>query len=71
MLDEKKNEAVELTDDELEQVFGGYTENYFVSATDTCGRFQGNGEAICQNCNYKKRVVVQNRTRYRCSLGRV
>jgi bacteriocin-like protein len=73
MLDEKKSQAVELTDDELEQVSGGGdTTSYRVTATSTCGRFLGSGEALCKNCKFMKRVCsVQNRTYYYCTLGRL
>jgi hypothetical protein len=52
-MNEQKGQAVELTDEELEQVAGGFR---LVSSKGTCSHFKGSGEAICQNCSYMERV---------------
>jgi bacteriocin-like protein len=68
-MDEQKSQAVELTDEELEQVSGGSVR--LVSGKGTCSHFKGSGEAICKNCSYMERVhSIGGRTlQYSCHLS--
>jgi hypothetical protein len=73
MLDEKKNEAIELTDGELDSVSGGSSASKLeayrasrVSADDTCSSFSGSGEALCKNCKYAKGSLASKRS-YICA----
>jgi hypothetical protein len=71
MLDEKKNKATELADDELDSVSGGYVINDYHNATDTCRLFKGKGQAICKNCDYGECSPKALRGGYRCTIQRL
>jgi hypothetical protein len=74
-----KEECIELSDDELINVSGGRgsstgdvtSDNPEVCALDTCCRYAGTGDGLCQTCNYveKKRKNKASAYQFFCTAG--
>jgi hypothetical protein len=66
----------ELADEELDNVAGGdacvvTSDNPEVCALDTCSRYAGGGDGLCQSCAYVEKKRKNNRSTYRffCTAG--
>jgi bacteriocin-like protein len=68
---EEKNKAVELTDDELENVSGGYVINDYHADADSCSLFKGRGQPMCKNCDYGTYDPKAPRGSYRCTIQKL